>query len=192
MSSGVAGGDNAWVDAFSIVTDSNSKLLLVVPDFHFDLRGLCVPDRIPHCFCRNAENFVPYHWVQISQCSFHLNAKFRGNLVRWAAEKFLAKISYRLGQILSRRSPRTQRVDGVSAFGDRIRCLFDGVIDSLFGLFRARRKEVGYGQEPNHCSVKTLQQRVVQLSCDPSPFLHTCIESRIKFPIEFSEAYEID
>jgi len=63
--------ENRRINAFSVVTHTQSELLLVIADFNLDLPCLGVPKRIPQCFGSNFIHFVTENGMQISRLALN-------------------------------------------------------------------------------------------------------------------------
>jgi hypothetical protein len=57
-------GKNDRIDTFSIVPHAQSKLLIVIADFNFDLPGLGVLKRVPQRLKRQSCKFPHAGWVK--------------------------------------------------------------------------------------------------------------------------------
>ena len=77
MSGAPACGKNLWVNAFSVVGDSQPKVPVAIPDRHFDQRCLRVAARIAHGFATNAVDFIAYNGCKFTRGPFLIDAQFR-------------------------------------------------------------------------------------------------------------------
>src|SRR5262249_33782687 len=68
-------GQDRGIDSFSVVTDAQAKLALVIPDFHFNMPGVRMPEGIAQRFAGNAEDVVPQQRNNLAWRSFHAHAK---------------------------------------------------------------------------------------------------------------------
>src|SRR5439155_23037639 len=69
---------NLRVNAAPVIPDPQTKASFVIPDFHFDLPRLCVPEGIAHCLARNPVDFVADDRMQVPRRAFHLHTEERG------------------------------------------------------------------------------------------------------------------
>jgi hypothetical protein len=60
-----------WINALSVVPDTQPEFGFVVPDFHFDLARLCMMERIAHRLRGDPVHFVSQDRRQISRHAFH-------------------------------------------------------------------------------------------------------------------------
>src|SRR5262249_54276952 len=96
---------------------------------------------------------------------------FRVRVVDRRGRELFAKGAEGDGQIVRDRRGSAQALDGITSLPDRVRALLEGGLQPLFGFQRSIGKDVRCGLKAKHDAMKALQQRVVQLSGDASPFV---------------------
>src|SRR5258708_992545 len=79
------------VNALAIVANPQTKLLFVVPDFHFDLLCIGVLEGIAYRLACNPVDFVPQDRMEIPRGSFHLHIELGTIWVHFTAPNFFTQ-----------------------------------------------------------------------------------------------------
>lgn len=79
----------------------------------------------------------------------------------------------------------------IPALGDCARRHVDRVIESFPGFFGAPGKKVASGLHDNQGTLKTLQQRVVQLASDAGALADALFQARVEFLLDLIEAVAV-
>jgi ParB-like chromosome segregation protein Spo0J len=80
----------------------------------------------------------------------------------------------------------------IPAFGDRLSSLIDRGIELLFRLLGTGRKQAGSGLQVEQQSMKTLQQRIVQVPRDSRPLADTLFQSYVELSRQSMESQLIE
>jgi hypothetical protein len=59
------------IDPFAIVSDPQSKLSLIIPEFHFDLLRLGMSECIAQCRARDPLDLATHYRVQVPQYAYY-------------------------------------------------------------------------------------------------------------------------
>ena len=89
------------VHALPVIPDPQPKLPFVIPEFHFYLLRLCVPEGIAQRLGGNPVDFVSEYRMEVPRCPLHLHTKHGRILVRFIRREFFPKSAYGQGQIVA-------------------------------------------------------------------------------------------
>jgi len=70
---------------------AQTKLPVVVPNFHFYPVRLCVPKRVAQRLARNPINLVPEDWMEAARLAFDLDLKDGRTAIRRIGREFLSE-----------------------------------------------------------------------------------------------------
>ena len=79
-----AGRKDLWIDPFSVIADTHSKLILIVSDLDFDVAGNSVREGIPDHLSRDPVDLILKHRRQILSLAFDDHAEDRRRALRVA------------------------------------------------------------------------------------------------------------
>src|ERR1700742_3045821 len=99
MSGNLLLAENDWVDAFSVIPDSESQVVFTVSEFDLDSSSMCVTDSISQGLHSNPKYLVTKDGTEGQRCSLNLNTQLGTRFTVDATQKLLAEFAYRLAQI---------------------------------------------------------------------------------------------
>ena len=126
------------LDTLAIVSDPQSKLLLIIAEFHFDLLRLSMSECISQGLTRYPIDIVAHDRVQVPRRAFHLDMQSDGGGSACCGCELFSESGDRLGKViaLDRRGP--QPLHGFPSLGDGLRSLINRAPKDFLGVYRAR------------------------------------------------------
>ena len=179
--------EHLLIDALAIVTDPQAELLVVVADLSLDLPGVGVPERVAQGFRRDLVDLVTNDRAQISRVSLDADSKCRAASSTRSRRELVAKHPDCHREIVAFDGRRSQALHRVTAFGDRLRSVFNRTIQFLFRVCRALRQQVRRRLESQQQTVEALQQRVVQLPGDSCPLPNARLERHVELVMQLQQ-----
>jgi hypothetical protein len=151
------------VDTLSIVPDLQPKLPGVVRDFHFDPASVRVAKGVAQRFAGNPVDIVAQDRMEIPRRALYGHMDDGAILVRSAGCELVAQRADRHGEIVGGPRGRTQVLNRIASFGDRLRRSIDRARELLLGFARTLREHVVRRLKAEQHPVKGLQQRIVEV-----------------------------
>src|SRR5262249_16307904 len=177
MSIAVACVEDVWFDSFSVVADEHPESALLIMDFHLDLSGLRVRKAIASRFAGDAIDFVPAQGRQIARFAVAAYTKLRTSL--HLAAQLHAECADRLGEVVGEHRGGAQSLDCLSTLGNSPASVPDGGLYSFFGFLRAGPDQPCRGMKFQQGPLKALQQGIVQIPRDASPFRYSLFQTEV-------------
>src|ERR1700687_5055907 len=170
------------VDALSVVPDSQPKLPFIIPNFHFYLARLCVPECISQRLTRNPVDFISEYWMQVPWGAFHRYLTDGGIPVGFIGREFFSECGYSHGKIVGHDRGGAQPLHSIPALCDRLSGLIDSALQCLPRFLRTLRQQVSRRLKTQQQSMKTLQQRIVQVPCDTCSLADAGFQAHVELP----------
>src|SRR5712675_2125131 len=118
--------------------------------------------------------------MEVPRGAFHHHLKDGGIPFGFIGREFFPDGSYGQGEIFGLDRGGSQLLDGIPTLGDRLSSLIYRALESLFRFARTLREQVRNGLKAKQDSVKTLQQRIVQVPRDSSPLADTLFHAHVE------------
>src|SRR5277367_4665960 len=96
MSGDVLQPENDWVDALTVIPNSEPQAVVTVSDVYLDSSGIGMTDRIAQRLRSNPIDLITNHRTQRLRCSLDLNPKFGTGSSCGVTQKGLAEVAHRL------------------------------------------------------------------------------------------------
>ncbi len=96
MSGDVLLAENDWVDALSVIPNSQTPAVFTVSEVYLDSSGICMTHCISQRLHSNPIHLVTNHGVEGPRCSLNLNTQLGIRFSCGAIQKVLAEFAYRL------------------------------------------------------------------------------------------------
>src|SRR5580692_609983 len=188
-----AGLQYLGIDALAVVTHSQTKLILIVPDLYFDVAGSGMSECISDHLARDTVDLVLEHWRHVSLLAFHQDAIGWGLPIQFASRcQFTADSIQQLRKAALCSGFRTQVTNRRTAFLNRF-------LGSNNCFIQDRRRIVGFPQQQFtrglklKCDpLKTLKQGVVQLAGDACSFRNALFKTDIELTFELKQPQPVE
>jgi hypothetical protein len=154
---GLSAGQYLGVDPSAIVTHTQTKLILIVPDFDLNEAGSGVCEGVPDHLARYPIDFVLKHRGQSSFLTFDEHAKAGRVLVKLlSCCQFVTRRLEQLGKVTLRGLFRAQVVYGNTALSNALLRGLNRIIYHLHGVVRFKEKQSTRSLKLENCSLKAL------------------------------------
>src|SRR5208282_4639563 len=170
------------VHALSIITNTQTKHVVIVSNLGFNAMGLRVPEGVSQQFECNSISLFPNDWRERSPLALHGQTECRHILIRLRLGQLPSRSCQQLRQSILGNHVGPYVANSITAFGD---CLLGPVktgIEDLHRAFRAGRKKVTCRLILKQQGLQTLEQSIMELTSDTRSFTHPCFDGRVEFP----------
>src|SRR5580698_1139122 len=164
------------VHTFSVITDSQTQLVRVISNFHFNSIRLCVMKCIAQHLRHNSVRFVVHNGVELPRCSFHCHLHNGSGSAGFGGSKIFSDRPNCDGEIVGDYGRGSQALYRIPSLCDRLTCLLDGTVKGHFGLVRTCWQKMRRCLKAEQQPVKALQERVMQVPCDARPLVDSCVQ----------------
>ena len=110
-----------WINALAVVTNTQPKLPLVIPDLNFDPRSLSMLEGIAHRLAHNAID------IEVPWCAFHIHTKIGSVRVPLICE-FRAQHADRASEVVGNKRRGTQSPHRITTLSDRLPGLLSNIL----------------------------------------------------------------
>src|SRR5262249_31378216 len=141
---------------------------------------LCVTECIAQRFTRDAVDVVADDWMQVTRRPLDGYTEHRRALLASTVVQLFGQPRDRLRQLVVHDGGRSQILNRVTPFGDRLIRPVERDVECVDRLRGLRGQEIARALKLKHQPLETLQQRVMQLPRDPRPLVDTFIETYIE------------
>ena len=159
-------------------------MLFAVGNFHFDVPGLRVGESVAQCLTGDAEYLHLKERVQGLRAAFNYHRELRCWRVVAVDRAILVQLFTQAHDLMSeigvRGSRGTNIQDSISTLDNGLLRAIQGAVESLDGFLRTIGKEVASALKVQRQTLKTLQQRIMQLAGNPRAFRQALLELQIQ------------
>src|SRR5262245_61663640 len=170
------------MNPLTVVSNAHSKRSFAVSNLSLDAMGTGVVERVSECFARDAIHFVANNRIQVACLSFDYQLKS----CRILSGQFFTERSDRFSQVVRGSGGISQTIDRFASLRDRVIGSLERLCELVLGF--PRRQEVVHDLQPKHQSLKTLEQRVMQLARNARALGDALVQSSVEFASKLSQA----
>src|SRR5262245_12250130 len=145
-------------------------------------------ERIAQRFARNAVDVVADNRMEAARRALDRHPEQGRGLLAIAALELFGQRRNGLRQFVAHDRGRSQVLNRVTAFDDRLIRSVESSVECLEGLRRVRGQQVTRALKAKHQSLKTLEQRIVQFACDSRPLVDPLVEPQVEGMCDLPES----
>jgi tetratricopeptide (TPR) repeat protein len=159
-----AGLQYLGVDPLAIVTHTQTKLILIVPDIHFDAAGSGVCEGVPDHLADDTVDLVLEHWRYVLLLAFAQDAIAWSPPIQFVSRRqFTASGIQQLRKVALRCRFRAQVTNGGTPLLDRYLRCENRVVNRLHRVIRFSQQQFTSRLELEGCPLETLEHGVNRL-----------------------------
>src|SRR6266403_6085070 len=172
---------NLRINPTPVVSNMQKKLGITVGNLRFDLLRSGMAERVSQRLAGDAIDFITKNGIELSFFPFHQHAHARRGAVAALRGQFLAQCRQRLRYVAVAHHRLAQVRDRIPAFHDCLVSALQSDVERLNGFGgSAPGKHVPHRLQAEHQSLKTLQQRIVQVPRDARPLIDALFQTHIE------------
>ena len=176
-----AGFQNFGIDPLAIIADTQTKLILIVADLHFDVAGCSVCESIPDHLAGDPVDLILKHRRQVPLLPFNEHLIARSMPVQLLSHRqFTACGIQQFRKVALRGRLRAQVANRSTALRNAFLRSMNCLIDNLHRVVRIAEQQFASRLELKSRPLKTLQQGVMQFSRNAHAFVHLSIDPDIE------------
>src|SRR5262245_19876859 len=170
------------MNPLTVVSNAHPKRSFAVSNLSLDAMGMGVVERVSECFAGDAIHFVANNRIQVARPAFDYQLKS----CRILSGQFFTERSDRFRQVVRGGGGISQTIDCFASLRDRVIGALERLCELVLGF--SRRQEVVDDLETKHQSLKTLEQRVMQLSRNARTLGDALVQSSVEFASKLPQA----
>src|SRR5712691_11264437 len=172
---------NLRINSTPVVSNMQKKLGITVGNPRFNLLRSGMAERVSQRLARNSIDFIAQNGIELSLFPFYQHAHARSGAVAALRGQFLAQCRQRLRYVAVANHRLAQVRDRIPAFRDCLVSALQSDVERLNGFGGiAPGKHGPHRLQAEHQSLKTLQQRIVQVPRDARPLIDALFQTHIE------------
>src|SRR6266478_5429121 len=184
---------NLRINPTPVVSNMQKKLGITVCNLRFDLLRSGMAERVSQRLARNSIDFITQNGIELSLFPFYQHARARSGAVATLRGQFLAQCRQRLRYVAVAHDRLAQVRDCVPAFRDCLVSALQSDVERLNGFGgSAPGKQVTHRLQPEHQSLKALQQRIMEFASDARPLVDPCFQPCVELPRQLTQSQLIE